>query len=165
MPSACPSENISVGSTGRQWDSTGRANACRSTAQLRAPIHRVLRAAPTPCSARVDRPAPRDPAPVVMTKGKRCSPPYPFFAALGRDFKTYVLAFSGADSCPHSRPLRARLAEGRGSTTVTAPMRLTWPNCLNVRDLGGLPTSDGRQIGSGALIRSDNLSRLTEAVF
>jgi hypothetical protein len=44
---------------------------------------------------------------------------------------------------------------------VTAPTRLTWPNCLNVRDLGGLPTSDGRQIGSGALIRSDNLSRLT----
>ncbi|MEQ7129197.1 tyrosine-protein phosphatase [Actinopolymorpha sp. B11F2] len=42
-------------------------------------------------------------------------------------------------------------------------MRLTWPNCLNVRDLGGLPTSDGRRIGTGVLIRSDNLSRLTEA--
>ncbi|MEU8223352.1 tyrosine-protein phosphatase [Kribbella sp. NPDC048915] len=42
-------------------------------------------------------------------------------------------------------------------------MRLTWPNCLNVRDLGGLPTTDGGQIGAGALIRSDNLSRLTEA--
>lgn len=42
-------------------------------------------------------------------------------------------------------------------------MRLTWPNCLNVRDLGGLPTSDGREIGAGVLIRSDNLSRLTEA--
>lgn len=46
---------------------------------------------------------------------------------------------------------------------MTGPLRLTWPNCLNVRDLGGLPTSDGRQIGTGALIRSDNLSRLTEA--
>ena len=46
---------------------------------------------------------------------------------------------------------------------MTAPMRLTWPNCLNVRDLGGLPTSDGRRISSGALIRSDNLSRLTGA--
>ncbi|MEV0793128.1 tyrosine-protein phosphatase [Kribbella sp. NPDC050459] len=42
-------------------------------------------------------------------------------------------------------------------------MQLTWPNCLNVRDLGGLPTSDGRQIAAGALIRSDNLSRLTDA--
>lgn len=42
-------------------------------------------------------------------------------------------------------------------------MHLTWPNCLNVRDLGGLPTSDGRQIAAGALIRSDNLSRLTDA--
>jgi protein-tyrosine phosphatase len=42
-------------------------------------------------------------------------------------------------------------------------MRLQWPNCLNVRDLGGLPTADGRQITPGALIRSDNLTRLTEA--
>jgi protein tyrosine/serine phosphatase len=42
-------------------------------------------------------------------------------------------------------------------------MHLTWPNCLNVRDLGGLPTTDGRQIMAGALIRSDNLTRLTEA--
>jgi protein-tyrosine phosphatase len=40
-------------------------------------------------------------------------------------------------------------------------MRLTWPNCLNARDLGGLPTTDGRRIRAGALIRSDNLSRLT----
>jgi len=46
---------------------------------------------------------------------------------------------------------------------VTGPMHLTWPNCLNVRDVGGLPTSDGRQIAAGALIRSDNLSRLTDA--
>ncbi|MEQ7128524.1 tyrosine-protein phosphatase [Actinopolymorpha sp. B11F2] len=42
-------------------------------------------------------------------------------------------------------------------------MRLQWPNCLNVRDLGGLPTTDGRQIATGALIRSDNLTRLTDA--
>ncbi len=40
---------------------------------------------------------------------------------------------------------------------------LDWPDCLNVRDLGGLPTVDGRQIAGGALIRSDNLTRLTEA--
>lgn len=42
-------------------------------------------------------------------------------------------------------------------------MRLQWPNCLNVRDLGGTPTSGSRQIAAGALIRSDNLTRLTEA--
>jgi protein-tyrosine phosphatase len=42
-------------------------------------------------------------------------------------------------------------------------MRLTWPHCLNVRDLGGLPTCDGRQISAGSLIRSDNHTRLTEA--
>ncbi len=45
----------------------------------------------------------------------------------------------------------------------TGRIHLQWPNCLNVRDLGGLPTSGGRQIAGGALIRSDNLNRLTEA--
>lgn len=43
------------------------------------------------------------------------------------------------------------------------PVILDWPDCLNVRDLGGLPTSDGRRIARGALIRSDNLTRLTPA--
>ncbi|WP_020580080.1 tyrosine-protein phosphatase [Actinopolymorpha alba] len=46
---------------------------------------------------------------------------------------------------------------------MTGRIHPQWPNCLNVRDLGGLPTSDGRQISAGALIRSDNLTRLTEA--
>ncbi|GAA5029157.1 tyrosine-protein phosphatase [Actinopolymorpha pittospori] len=41
--------------------------------------------------------------------------------------------------------------------------QLAWADCLNARDLGGLPTSDGRRIRPGALIRSDNLTRLTEA--
>jgi protein tyrosine/serine phosphatase len=36
-----------------------------------------------------------------------------------------------------------------------------WPDCLNCRDLGGLPTADGRRIRVGALIRSDSLFRLT----
>lgn len=42
-------------------------------------------------------------------------------------------------------------------------MNLDWPDCLDVRDLGGLPTSDGRRIAGGTLIRSDNLTRLTPA--
>lgn len=40
---------------------------------------------------------------------------------------------------------------------------LHWPDCLNVRDLGGLPTQDGGAIRRGALIRADALSRLTDA--
>jgi len=40
-------------------------------------------------------------------------------------------------------------------------VRLDWPDCRNVRDLGLLPTDDGRQTRSGALIRADNLDRLT----
>jgi protein-tyrosine phosphatase len=42
------------------------------------------------------------------------------------------------------------------------PTDLNWPNCLNVRDLGGLPTADGCQIRTGALIRSDSHGKLTD---
>jgi protein tyrosine/serine phosphatase len=40
---------------------------------------------------------------------------------------------------------------------------LDWPDCENVRDLGGLPTTDGGRIRDGALIRADGLFRLTPA--
>jgi protein-tyrosine phosphatase len=39
--------------------------------------------------------------------------------------------------------------------------RLTWAGCVNVRDLGGLPTSDGGCTRPGALVRADALDRLT----
>ncbi|MFD2420790.1 tyrosine-protein phosphatase [Amycolatopsis pigmentata] len=40
-------------------------------------------------------------------------------------------------------------------------MILNWEGCLNGRDVGGLPSSDGRRIRFGALLRSDSHSRLT----
>jgi protein tyrosine/serine phosphatase len=40
---------------------------------------------------------------------------------------------------------------------------LSWERCLNVRDLGGLPTRDGRRTRWGALVRADSLCRLTDA--
>jgi protein tyrosine/serine phosphatase len=40
---------------------------------------------------------------------------------------------------------------------------LAWEGCFNVRDLGGLPTVDGRTTRCGALVRADSLCRLTEA--
>jgi protein-tyrosine phosphatase len=40
---------------------------------------------------------------------------------------------------------------------------LAWEGCLNVRDLGGLPTEDGRRTRAGAVVRSDNVRRLTDA--
>lgn len=40
-------------------------------------------------------------------------------------------------------------------------MMMDWPGCENARDLGGIPTIDGRRIRPGALIRSDSHSRLT----
>ncbi|HEX3265968.1 MAG TPA: tyrosine-protein phosphatase [Candidatus Limnocylindrales bacterium] len=38
---------------------------------------------------------------------------------------------------------------------------LIWDGCVNVRDLGGIPTEDGRATRRGAVIRSDNIGGLT----
>jgi protein-tyrosine phosphatase len=40
---------------------------------------------------------------------------------------------------------------------------MVWDGCVNVRDLGGLPTEDGGETRSGQVIRSDNVGRLTDA--
>ncbi|MFC9325019.1 tyrosine-protein phosphatase [Kitasatospora sp. NPDC057015] len=45
--------------------------------------------------------------------------------------------------------------------TRTDERTLTWDGCLNVRDLGGLPTTGGGRTAHGALVRADNLDRLT----
>jgi protein-tyrosine phosphatase len=44
---------------------------------------------------------------------------------------------------------------------ATDPRHLHWDACLNVRDLGGFPTREGRTTSSHAVIRADNLCRLT----
>ncbi len=41
--------------------------------------------------------------------------------------------------------------------------RLTWPGAFNVRDLGGLPTADGRVTIRGAVVSADSLERLSAA--
>jgi protein-tyrosine phosphatase len=38
---------------------------------------------------------------------------------------------------------------------------LSWDGCVNVRDLGGIPTEDGRVTRTGEVIRSDNVGALT----
>ena len=40
---------------------------------------------------------------------------------------------------------------------------LAWDGCLNVRDLGGLPTAGGGTTRFGQVVRADNVRRLTEA--
>jgi protein tyrosine/serine phosphatase len=49
-----------------------------------------------------------------------------------------------------------------GASANEATRALSWDACLNVRDLGGLTTQDGRRVRRGALIRSDQLCRLSE---
>jgi len=46
------------------------------------------------------------------------------------------------------------------STADIGGRDLHWADCLNARDLGGLPAAEGR-IRPGALVRSDSLTRLT----
>ena len=40
---------------------------------------------------------------------------------------------------------------------------LDWDGCVNVRDLGGLPTTDGGTTRWGAVVRADSTHQLTEA--
>lgn len=40
---------------------------------------------------------------------------------------------------------------------------LEWDDCVNVRDLGGLPAAAGGQIRLGALVRADSTHKLTDA--
>ena len=45
---------------------------------------------------------------------------------------------------------------------MTSTLWLSLEGAVNVRDVGGLPTRDGRRVRSGKLIRSDNLQDLTD---
>jgi protein-tyrosine phosphatase len=44
---------------------------------------------------------------------------------------------------------------------LTAPRVLAWDGCVNVRDLGGLPTEDGAETRFGVFVRADSIRGLT----
>lgn len=44
---------------------------------------------------------------------------------------------------------------------MTRPRVLAWDGCVNVRDLGGLPTEDGAETRFGVLVRADSIRGLT----
>ena len=44
-----------------------------------------------------------------------------------------------------------------------APRALRWEGCCNIRDLGGLPTEDGRETRFGVVVRADDVSLLSPA--
>jgi protein-tyrosine phosphatase len=46
-------------------------------------------------------------------------------------------------------------------TSDTRPRTLQWDGCVNVRDLGGIPTEDGGRTRAGSVIRSDTLGALS----
>jgi protein-tyrosine phosphatase len=46
---------------------------------------------------------------------------------------------------------------------LTAPRVLAWDGCVNVRDLGGLPTEDGAETRFGVFVRADSIRGLTPA--
>jgi protein tyrosine/serine phosphatase len=39
---------------------------------------------------------------------------------------------------------------------------LTWDGCLNVRELGGLPTADGGETRTGSIVRADSVQQLSK---
>lgn len=45
--------------------------------------------------------------------------------------------------------------------TEAGARTLVWDGCVNVRDLGGIPTEDGGATRTGSVIRSDNIGGLT----
>jgi protein-tyrosine phosphatase len=47
-------------------------------------------------------------------------------------------------------------------TARTHPRTLAWDGCVNVRDLGGLPTEDGGETQHRRVIRADNIGALSE---
>ncbi|RPA56794.1 tyrosine-protein phosphatase [Gordonia oryzae] len=47
--------------------------------------------------------------------------------------------------------------------TATSPGRIKLPGTFNVRDVGGVPTTDGRTVNGGLLFRSAHLGRLDDA--
>ena len=53
-------------------------------------------------------------------------------------------------------------AASLGASANEATRTLAWDACLNARDLGGLAAADGRRVLRGALIRSDQLCRLSD---
>jgi protein tyrosine/serine phosphatase len=44
---------------------------------------------------------------------------------------------------------------------LKAPRVLAWDGCVNVRDLGGLPTEDGAETRFGVVVRADSIRGLT----
>jgi protein-tyrosine phosphatase len=51
----------------------------------------------------------------------------------------------------------------RASQRMTPDRHLDWEGCFNARDLGGLPSADGREIRRGAIVRADSPDHLTAA--
>jgi protein tyrosine/serine phosphatase len=49
-----------------------------------------------------------------------------------------------------------------GRTKLIRLTALEWEGCVNVRDLGGLPTEDGRRTRRHSVVRADNIRRLTD---
>ena len=46
---------------------------------------------------------------------------------------------------------------------MTQPRDLDWPDCWNIRDLGGLPLTSGGTTQFGRVVRGDHPGKLTAA--
>ena len=69
----------------------------------------------------------------------------------------------GADAAEFLSRIRELLEQPLLAGPLSDARQLDWEGCFNVRDLGGLPTADGRETRRGELVRADAVDRLTAA--
>ena len=58
--------------------------------------------------------------------------------------------------------MRPRRRSAVGTLRQPQPRDLVWDGCLNVRELGGLPTADGGETRYGAVVRADSVRQLSD---
>jgi protein-tyrosine phosphatase len=71
-----------------------------------------------------------------------------------------AVALKGLDP---ARPHFFKLRTARGAERIVGERRIPAEGTVNLRDLGGYETGDGRQVKWGQVFRSDNLARLTDS--
>src|SRR6185295_630739 len=77
-----------------------------------------------------------------------------------RSRRRYTRSASCCCFCSSSSSASTTSAALLGANASETTRVLAWGACLNVRDLGGLTTADGRRVRRGARARSDQLCRL-----
>jgi len=81
----------------------------------------------------------------------------------GRRERSYLEGTGATEDAASGRAARPSDAADVSPRPPQQSRDLLWDGCLNVRDLGGLPTAGGGETRHGAVVRADSVSQLSEA--